>query len=45
MRYEVIRYPTYYVVIDHSNNREIVFESRNRIVAHRKAKKLNRAAA
>lgn len=43
-RYEVIRYPLYYVVIDHATNREIVFETRNRDAAHRKCNKLNKVA-
>lgn len=40
-RYEVIRYPLYYVVIDHREDRKIVFETKIRTTAHRKAKKLN----
>lgn len=43
-RYEVIRYPLYYVVIDHRKDREIVFESKDRLRAHRKAGRLNKAS-
>lgn len=42
-RYEVVRYPTYYVVIDKHENHEIVFESRSRDTAHKEADKLNKA--
>jgi DNA mismatch repair ATPase MutL len=42
-RYMVVRYPTYFVVIDqHDSNHKIVFESRSNTVAHKKCDKLNK---
>ena len=42
-RYSVVRYPTYYVVIDQwDEHHKIVFESRSRDAAHRKCDKLNK---
>lgn len=40
-RFEVIRYPRYYAVTDMQKH-VIVFESRNRLEAHRAARKLNK---
>lgn len=41
-RYGVVRYPTYYAVIDkQDDNHKIVFESRSREAAHRKTERLN----
>jgi hypothetical protein len=43
-RYGVVRYPTYYVVIDKADNNKIVHETRSQTAAHNKADKLNRDA-
>lgn len=42
MRYGVVRYPTYYVVIDKADNNKIVHETRSQNAAHNKAAKLSR---
>lgn len=43
--FHVVRYPTYWVVADwRDGSHPIVFESRSREAAHRKADKLNREA-
>jgi hypothetical protein len=45
-RFGVVRYPTYYVVIDKADDKhKIVYESRSRDAAHRKAEKLNKEQA
>lgn len=45
-RFGVVRYPTYYVVIDKADpGHKIVYESRSREAAHRRALKLNKAQA
>jgi hypothetical protein len=42
-RYGVVRYPTYYVVIDKQDpDHKIVFESRSRDRIHKEADRLNR---
>ena len=42
-RFGVVRYPTYWVVIDKSTDRhDIVFESRSRDAAHKAADKRNK---
>lgn len=42
-RYDVVRYPLYYVVIDKwDDNHKIVFESRSRARAHERCRKLNK---
>lgn len=43
-KYDVIRYPKYYTVTDMITH-EIVFETRSRDAAHRKAKQLNKQAS
>ena len=51
-RYEVIRFPLYYAVIDKQQSSDepgggskIVFETRSKITAHRQCEKLNRSQA
>lgn len=34
-RYSVVHYPTYYVVVDLSDNNRIVYETRSALKAHR----------
>lgn len=41
-RYGVVRYPTYYVVIDKANDNKILYETRSQAAAHNKAAKLNK---
>jgi hypothetical protein len=44
-KYSVVRYPQYYVVIDESTpEHKIVFETRDKDKAHRKAKQLHKQA-
>jgi hypothetical protein len=43
MRYEVIRYPSHFEVIDHAQDRLSVYETRRLELARRERDKLNRA--
>lgn len=40
-RYDVVRYPAFYAVIDKQDENRVVFETRTRARAHSKAKELN----
>lgn len=42
-RFTVVRYPTYYVVIDTFKDNKIIWETRTQDAAHRKADELNKA--